>query len=156
MTGKAYFEVTHDERHPFSIDGERSHVQVLGTKFQVDESGAVSSVYVTSGKVLFTARGARDGVFLTKGQQAVLASGAKCPVMQQPRPEQVVWATHEFHFDDTPLTEVLRQLSAVYGKTFTASAIGKRLSGDFDATDEVQVITVIEQTLGVDIEDASR
>lgn len=152
MTGKAYFEVKHDAAHPFLIDGERSHVQVLGTKFQVDESGRGSSVYVVSGKVLFTAPGSSSGVFLTQGQQAVLGQGSKRPVVQQPRPEQVVWATHEFHFDDTPLPEVLRQLSAVYGHAFTASATNKRLTGDFDATDEQQVISIIEQTLGVDID----
>jgi transmembrane sensor len=52
MTGKIYFEVKHDNTHPFDITGDMSHVRVLGTKFQVAENRATSEVYVTSGKVI--------------------------------------------------------------------------------------------------------
>ena len=67
MKGCIYYQVKHDEQHPFDVVGEHGHVRVLGTQFMVDERTDVPEVMVTGGKVLFTARSSAEGVFLTKG-----------------------------------------------------------------------------------------
>lgn len=153
MTGCAYFQVKHDEKHPFDVDGERGHVRVLGTQFQVDERTEIPVVMVTSGMVFFSARDAKDGVLLTKGKQARLLQGADKPeMMGKCNVNEVAWATHRLHFDDTPLPKVLQELSKYGdGSELKASDMNKRLTGEF-CTDSIQrAIQVIEQTLDIKI-----
>lgn len=152
MKGCIYYQVKHDERHPFDVVGEHGHVRVLGTQFLVDERTDAPEVMVTSGKVLFMARNAQKGVFLTKGKKARLSQGAGVPqLLSDYDVNDVAWATHRLHFDDTPLTEVLENLSKLSGVQYTASDESKRLTGDFDTDSIPQVIQIIEETLGVTI-----
>lgn len=153
MKGCAYFQVRHDEQHPFDVKGERGYVRVLGTQFMVDERKKGSSaVLVTSGKVFFSARDSKEGVFLTKDMQAQLSQGAKKPtLLGRCDVNDVAWATHCLHFEDAPLTEVLEELTKLSGVHYTASDNTKRLSGDFVTDSLPQVIQVIEETLGVSI-----
>ena len=153
LEGCAFFQVKHDEEHPFDVRGERGHVRVLGTQFQVDERTDTPVVMVTSGKVFFSSKDTGKGILLTKGQQARLLMGADKPEMQGIcRVNDVAWATHQLHFDNTPLAEVLQELSRyANGKALTASAANKRLTGDFSTDSIQQAIQIIEQTLDVKI-----
>ncbi|MBQ9645317.1 MAG: DUF4974 domain-containing protein [Prevotella sp.] len=56
-----------------------------------------------------------------------------------------------FHFDDTPLPEVLEALSAHYGVTLTTDRPEQHLTGDFDADSLTTVIRMIEEVLDVKI-----
>ena len=154
MEGCAYFQVKHDEQHPFDVNGERGHVRVLGTQFMVDErnQGEVE-VMVTSGKVFFSARDSQEGVLLVKGKQARLASGDKKPeVISGYDVNDAAWATHQLHFVNTPLPEVLRRLSECNGGVdLHASDMSKHLTGDFTTDSLQQAIKIIEQTLDVRI-----
>lgn len=158
MTGCAYFQVKHDEKHPFDVDGERGHVRVLGTQFQVDERTDTPVVMVTSGMVFFSARDAKDGVLLTKGKQARLLQGADKPeMMGKCNVNEVAWATHRLHFDDTPLPEVLQELSKYGdGSELKASDTKKRLTGDFCTDSILRAIQIIEQTLDIKISSKAR
>lgn len=151
MHGKIYFEVKHDEAHPFDVRSREAHVRVLGTQFEVDERGAAASVFVTGGRVLFAAlHRDTEGVILGKGMKAVLPRGASRPVLSEDADiNEVAWATHKIHFSDAPMDEVLRVLGEYYGMRLTASDMSKRLTGDFDARNGQQVIQVIEETLGI-------
>lgn len=154
MEGCAYFQVRHDEQHPFDVDGERGHVRVLGTQFMVDERKAgTAEVMVTSGRVFFSARDSQKGILLTKGKRARLVSGAEQPELQSSCDvNDVAWATHQLHFENTPLSEVLRRLSECNGGVdLHASDMSKHLTGDFTTDSLLQAIKIIEQTLDVRI-----
>lgn len=56
-----------------------------------------------------------------------------------------------FHFDNTPLREVLDELSNYYGVTLTADQEDKRLTGDFEADSLNMTIRLIEEVLDVTI-----
>lgn len=154
MEGCAYFQVKHDEQHPFDVDGERGHVRVLGTQFMVDERKAgTAEVMVTSGRVFFSARDSQKGILLTKGKRARLVSGAEQPELQASCDvNDAAWATHQLHFVNTPLSEVLRRLSECNGGVdLHASDMSKHLTGDFTTDSLQQAIKIIEQTLDVRI-----
>lgn len=154
MEGCAYFQVRHDEQHPFDVDGERGHVRVLGTQFMVDERKAgTAEVMVTSGRVFFSARDSQKGILLTKGKRARLVSGAEQPELQASCDvNDMAWATHQLHFVNTPLSEVLRRLSECNGGVdLHASDMSKHLTGDFTTDSLLQAIKIIEQTLDVRI-----
>ena len=154
MEGCAYFQVKHDEQHPFDVDGERGHVRVLGTQFVVDERKAgTAEVMVTSGRVFFSARDSQKGVLLTKGKRARLVSGAEGPeLLASCDVNDAAWATHQLHFVNTPLSEVFRRLSECNGGVYLhASDMSKHLTGDFTTDSLQQTIKIIEQTLDVRI-----
>lgn len=159
MTGKVYFNVRHDDRAPFRVDAGSGFVKVLGTRFQVDALDS-TSVSVVSGKVLFTdSRSDGEGLILTKGQSAVLDPAASKPVEITPKhPNPAAWATGEFIYDNTPLPEVLSELSEYYGVTLVAFDAGhssgesRRLSGEFSTSSLQEILNLINSALGTDIQ----
>ncbi len=75
LEGEAFFEVTHDENHPFIVITEHTRTKVLGTSFNVrayrEETRKV--VTVETGAVLFkpTDEGVVDSLYLYKSDQGV-------------------------------------------------------------------------------------
>lgn len=159
MTGKVYFNVRHDDRAPFRVDAGSGFVIVLGTRFQVDSRDPIS-VSVVSGKVLFSAiRSGEEAMILTKGQSAVLDPAASKPVEITPKhPNPAAWATGEFIYDNTPLPEVLSELSEYYDVTLVAFDAGhssgesRRLSGEFSTSSLQEILNLINSALGTDIQ----
>lgn len=159
MTGKVYFNVRHDDRAPFRVDAGSGFVKVLGTRFQVDSRDPIS-VSVVSGKVLFSAiRSGEEALILTKGQSAVLDPAASKPVEITPKhPNTAAWATGEFIYDNTPLPEVLSELSEYYDVTLVAFDAGhssgesRSLSGEFSTSSLPEILNLINSALGSDIQ----
>ena len=159
MTGKVYFNVRHDDRAPFRVDAGSGFVKVLGTRFQVDSRDPIS-VSVVSGKVLFSAiRSGEEALILTKGQSAVLDPAASKPVEITPKhPNPAAWATGEFIYDNTPLPEVLSELSEYYAVTLVAFDAGhssgesRSLSGEFSTSSLPEILNLINSALGSDIQ----
>lgn len=159
MTGKVYFNVRHDDRAPFRVDAGSGFVKVLGTRFQVDSRDPIS-VSVVSGKVLFSAiRSGEEALILTKGQSAVLDPAASKPVEITPKhPNPAAWATGEFIYDNTPLPEVLSELSEYYDVTLVAFDAGhssgesRSLSGEFSTSSLQEILNLINSALGSDIQ----
>lgn len=159
MTGKVYFNVRHDDRAPFRVDAGTGFVKVLGTRFQVDALDS-TSVSVVSGKVLFTdSQSDGEGLILTKGQSAVLDPAASKPVEITPKhPNPAAWATGEFIYDNTPLPEVLSELSEYYDVTLVAFDAGhssgesRSLSGEFSTSSLQGILNLINSALGTDIQ----
>lgn len=153
MTGKVFFEVTKDEKHPFEVHGQLSRVTVLGTRFQVNESSQESNVYVVSGKVLFTAKEQADGVILTQGMEATLTYGELKPgVATLGRVNQTAWSTKTFFFDNTPISEVLSELSDFYRVQLSTDDTGKNLNGEFSTNSLEEIINLIENVLQIKIQ----
>ena len=187
MTGKVYFNVRHDDRAPFRVDAGSGCVKVLGTRFlgdahansvaepveahrrsdthghfgKLSDRGADSiSVSVVSGKVLFSAiRSGEEALILTKGQSAVLDPAASKPVEITPKhPNPAAWATGEFIYDNTPLPEVLSELSEYYDVTLVAFDAGhssgesRSLSGEFSTSSLPEILNLINSALGSDIQ----
>lgn len=159
MTGKVYFNVRHDDRALFRVDAGSGFVKVLGTRFQVDSRDPIS-VSVVSGKVLFSAiRSGEEALILTKGQSAVLDPAASKPVEITPKhPNPAAWATGEFIYDNTPLPEVLSELSEYYDVTLVAFDAGhssgesRSLSGEFSTSSLPEILNLINSALGSDIQ----
>lgn len=82
LTGKAYFSIHHDARHPFIIKGNLGKVQILGTVFQIDEQNKSSSiVYVITGKVSFSSLNNKGGLLLTEGMKSKLTNKNSKPML---------------------------------------------------------------------------
>ncbi|MEE3334729.1 MAG: FecR domain-containing protein, partial [Ruminococcus sp.] len=84
-----------------------------------------------------------------------ISSSATKPVKVGRLPSEnslTAWATHEFHFDGTPLPQVLDDLSAYYNVDLSCpGAQQKRLTADFHADDLDSIISMIDESLDVKI-----
>lgn len=155
MTGKAYFAIHHDARHPFTITDNDYIIRDIGTHLQVEESAAGTRLTVLEGAASFgSTRSGSTAVALRAGMSAMLTDGESSPRLDRKADlNSAAWATHEFHFIDTPLDDVLHTLSTYYHVHLTADNMSKRLTADFDTANLNSIITVIEQTLDVKIEE---
>ena len=154
MTGKAFFAIHHDASHPFTIADNDYIVRDIGTHLQVEESEAGTRLTVLEGAASFgSTRSGSTAVALRAGMSAMLTDGESSPRLDRKADlNSAAWATHEFHFIDAPLADVLHTLSTYYHVRLTADNMSKRLTADFDTANLNSIITVIEQTLDVKIE----
>ncbi|MGN1233143.1 MAG: FecR family protein [Candidatus Cryptobacteroides sp.] len=159
--GKVYFNVHRDESSPFSINAGNGYVRVLGTQFQVSRNDASVRVDVSSGKVLFAAghpdQADPSPVILTAGMSAILDAESPVPqIVEQGFGNFATWATQEFIFDNTPLEDVVAELSVYYGKDIIVNSPGdwktKCLTASFAADDIREILPIISSALDVDME----
>lgn len=159
LSGKVYFSVRRNVHSPFLATSNYAQVKVLGTEFEVDESrqDTATRVYVKSGKVVFKARYGKDGIILTKDMCGMLTHGDEMPVVSRPAfPNPSAWATGKFVYRNTPIEEVLKELSLYYGTPLYSSAHYRTITGEFKADSLEEIITLIEKTLDIKITKKSR
>lgn len=152
MTGKAFFQVTRNEARPFSVHTGVTEVMVLGTSFQVEERPSVTEVNVVTGKVLFTAGENKENVILTVGMSAFYVLAKKeITVVTEEDANKLSWKTGLLRFQDTPLEQVMADLSAYYGVRVLnrTKSQGAKLTATFNNLPLDEVLRVVNQTLDV-------
>lgn len=117
LKGEAFFTVQHNEALPFLVITDNAEVKVLGTTFLVNSYEVFVNVAVVTGKVNVTYKytvESNNQITLNKGQQVLLARGRfhRSPVTNA---NFMAWATGQLVFNNTPLPEVLEDLSRYYG-----------------------------------------
>lgn len=151
LRGKAYFTVYHDPQHPFLVRTDNGNIQVLGTKFQVENQVRGTQVLVDKGKVNFYKSVPDKGIFLTSGMGALLGE-------EKDKPQQIVhtenatsWATGVFHFNHTPIKQALEDISLYCGVTLYTDSSDKNISGDIEITDAEEAKEILESLFGIKI-----
>jgi transmembrane sensor len=117
LKGEAFFEVVHNEEQPFEITIDDVIIKDIGTSFNVraiPESNIIE-VLVESGEVQFYSTG-NKGLTLVKGEKAVYDKISRKFTKSIPDPVEntTSYKSHIFHFNGTPLREVIRQINNVY------------------------------------------
>lgn len=83
LTGEAYFDVTHDKKHPFIVNANKLDVQVYGTKFNVSnyQEDDVTDVVLVEGSVSMKETGLvgknKNEFFLTPGYKGTFVKQNK-------------------------------------------------------------------------------
>ena len=76
MTGKAYFAIHHDARHPFTITDNDYIIRDIGTHLQVEESEGITQLTVLEGAASFgSTRSGNTAIALRAGMSATLSQG---------------------------------------------------------------------------------
>lgn len=153
IKGKVFLDIKHDASNPFTIIDRNYTINDIGTKLMVEETPTGTTVYVTEGTVYFASTANnKPGITLNESDAATITAHGNGPTrIAHPAENATTWATGQFHFDNSPLPDVLRDLSAYYGVQLSCTNKDKNLSGDFDADNLDEVIAIIEQTLNVRI-----
>lgn len=117
LNGEAFFEVSHDEEHPFIVETYACDVEVLGTKFDV-LADAARKEFVTSlvdGKVRVTDRMDRKNQVLLRPNEQVSSIGGQLVVGRIPEYEEFQWRDGLIAFRDAGFMELIREFEKYYG-----------------------------------------
>ncbi|MDR0892182.1 MAG: FecR domain-containing protein [Mediterranea sp.] len=115
LTGEAYFDVSHDEKHPFVIQTDGMSITVRGTKFNVEAfpDSEETNVSLLEGSVALQT--ATEHSVLTPGETAVYNKrDRRLSIEQTDVRFATSWATDRLQFSQQPLREVCRYLAKWY------------------------------------------
>lgn len=156
LEGAAYFDVTHDDAHPFTVRAAGAEIRDIGTAFTVktDAVGGVS-VAVTHGVVAVRDSAVEAAaVELRAGDRGVVSGGAVAVARGTVTDNDLEWTRGQLSYRDAPLSEVQADLKRWYGLTLqVADTALWRLTVTMPVqVDSARVISTIAALLGADAE----
>lgn len=119
LEGEAYFEVAHDKHSPFVVYSRNIKVQVLGTKFNVN-SYDPEHVFVTLAEGKVSVSSLYENKILLPGDQAEISTTQALSDVKKVNVNiYTSWVTGTFEFNDTPMEDIVTQLSLWYNVNIT-------------------------------------
>ncbi len=163
LSGKAFFNVKRDTKHRFIVEANRGGVEVLGTKFSVNElKNKDVRVYVLSGRVkVFLVRASKDtlSLIITNGEKALIKASSDTIIKKNPNVSAFhsINKTNIIHktitFRNMDLSTIMAKLERYYSVNIKIDdAVDKKLrfSSSFKDNSLNEILTVITQTMNLD------
>lgn len=117
LTGRAYFAVSHRDGEPFRIRVPTGTVEVLGTRFEVQNREGATRVAVVEGEVRVRSSGGR--VKVSANEIAQITTRGQLQVERVDDVFQVVdWLGRFLAFESTPLRDVAAEFHERFGIEF--------------------------------------
>jgi ferric-dicitrate binding protein FerR (iron transport regulator) len=165
LTGHAYFDVTHDAGHPFRVWAGGVLAEDIGTRFDIRAYArdSVTRLVVADGAVAMRTRrvwadGSDDkavplsAVLVTRGMMATAGADGVVRVRSGVATDRYLsWSDGRLAFDDTPLPEVVAELSRWYDLDIRLGdprLASRTLTASFDDP-PAAVLVALEGALGV-------
>ncbi|MFC5284427.1 FecR family protein [Pedobacter alpinus] len=156
LIGEAYFEVKHDESHPFIVKSGELITTVYGTSFNVRayRNDSEISVAVQSGKVgVNHLSGKQVTQFLLPKDKLVYELNSKLFKRKNIAVEEVnSWIEGALVFDQTPINEVFQTLSRKFGVQInTEKLIAKdcKLTAKFENNSLTKVLETLKLLMNI-------
>ncbi|MDP9574013.1 UNVERIFIED_ORG: transmembrane sensor [Agrobacterium larrymoorei] len=153
LKGEAYFDVKHDQAHPFQVAGDYGKVEVRGTAFSVRTDSSQTTVVLERGLVDVTCLCASRGEAQLLAGQTVTASATALSEISSSDPSRVLaWRNGRIAFDDVRLGSVIDELGRYYhGRVFIASNRVEQLvvSGNYRLDNIEGAIRTLADAAGV-------
>ncbi|MEP3389900.1 MAG: FecR domain-containing protein [Reichenbachiella sp.] len=153
LKGEAYFEVAHNPEQPFLIETDEVEVQVLGTKFNVNNTNKDSVVVsVDSGKVRMSVGGKEE--ILTAGYRGVYYRSTELLVKIETANTGMhnYWRTKTLAFKGATVSEAVNAIQKVYGvkvKLSNPEIANCKINVDFENEEIEHVLEIIGETLNL-------
>lgn len=115
LEGEAWFDVKHDEEHPFEIRSGIALTKVLGTSFNLSAYPAENyiEVVLNSGKVEFHSDVTREQIILLPSERLVCQNGKTSRSHVDPE-KYSAWTEGKLVFRGDPMAEVARRIERWY------------------------------------------
>jgi transmembrane sensor len=156
LSGEAFFEVTHNAHHAFTVQVNDVTIRDVGTGFNVRSTNGTTEIIVETGAVLVTAGSDAGAVKATAGEKVlVTADGAKITRTPVSNRLYQYYRTKSFLCRKTPLSELIVALNEAYGTNIVAQneAINRlQITATFDNEDLDSILAVITRTFGLNIQ----
>lgn len=144
VKGEVFFDVAHDEAHPFVVSTGRGDVRVLGTRFNLtDYVGTPLAATLVEGRIRFHTPDGRDYDVRPSQQLTFDEAGGTVDVQTVDVSVYTAWVDHQFVFRNQSLEDILTTLSRWYDfhPVFADDSLrGIRLSGRLYRGDDIRVL----------------
>ena len=156
LLGEAFFEVTHNEKAPFSVQSPLLTVKVLGTKFNMKTyCGGSAVVSLAEGKVMVESNNPKTSMILKPNEQAEYSESTGLRLIKYVDMDLVSsWVEGEAAFVNKSLKEIARSLERKFDvriiitdSTLASEIFTCRFKGS--ATIE-QVLILLKETRRID------
>jgi transmembrane sensor len=156
MTGRVFFHVFRDERHPFLVNAGIVTVKVLGTQFTVNRMKVKTQVLLTHGKVLVKTRKINHDVLLQKsGDQVIVQNDGEEKENNVKASLYASWLNKKIYFNDCTVKEVCDMLYDSYNlqvDIHPADLLSKKLYGSAPSDDPRLIAQALAQILHVEVQ----
>lgn len=133
FSGEAYFNISHDKRHPFIIHTPNLEVKVVGTEFNftTDAGDDLSVLYLVAGGVEMHSVITGDKIMVKPGEKAVFSNTTGTFSITRPDENEnlTAWYSGEIRFESEPLDKVIQFLEKHYGCRLEKIQVPDSLSG---------------------------
>lgn len=161
LNGEAFFDVKHDNEHPFIIKTGNVLTKVLGTSFNVKayDNSERAEVSVITGKVLVYLDQKNDHkhnteVYLLPNQKAVY-SKATTDLHKEKDQSLKIWEKDNFSFEDTPIQEVVKVLEKhflVHIQILNPEIKKYTLKADFNKQNLPNILELLSKSMDISYE----
>lgn len=162
LDGEAYFDVAHNSGKPFVVTtGNDVEIRVLGTKFNLEAyaSDSIVRASLLEGRIsMHIGDGTSEGrqLFMEPNDEICYNTQTDAVVRNNDSMlSGIEWMNNTFVFRDTPLPEVIRQLSHNFGTNFTIEDVELRtylFTGTFDNRELPLILEYMKISSGIDIQ----
>lgn len=133
FSGEAYFNISHDKRHPFIIHTPNLEVKVVGTEFNftTDAGDDLSVLYLVAGGVEMHSGITGDKIMVKPGEKAVFSNTTGTFSITRPDENEnlTAWYSGEIRFESEPLDKVIQFLEKHYGCRLEKIQVPDSISG---------------------------
>lgn len=117
-SGEMYIEVAPDKKKPFYVHTSDFNVKVYGTKFNISAyTDSPQSVVLVEGRVSLQTASKKE-TFLAPSEQAVFSDNSTFHTQKVDVNQFISWKNGYLEFNQTPMTEVLKQVGRYYNLSF--------------------------------------
>jgi transmembrane sensor len=152
LSGEAYFNVKHETQKAFIVEAEGTRIKDIGTAFNIKaypDSNLVK-VFVESGEVMFYTKD-DPGIKLTRGETGFYNKSSRSfKKVNQEESNILSYKTKVFVFQNSRLSEVIRELNSVYQSNIRLSSsdlLNCKITVRFENEDLDRIVGVIGETL---------
>ncbi len=143
IDGEGYFSVANDAQRPFKVVSHGQEIDVLGTEFNISayRDDAETKTTLVEGMVRVSNLESKTAKLLSPGEQSAVR-GATTETRRVEVEPYTAWKDGVFHFDNTPLEAMLRQLARWYEVdiVYESSAPKERFSGQLPRNVTMQTV----------------
>lgn len=120
LEGEAWFEVKHDEKHPFNIKAGNSTIYDLGTKFNLSAYPIEDYVEVVllEGKIEFDINNSGEKEIILPSERLILEKGKTTKSVVDPS-KYNSWINGQLAFREDSMAEVVRRIERWYNVKIT-------------------------------------
>ena len=154
LVGEAFFEVTHNPDQPFIVSAGDTKTEVLGTSFNLKNGeGELLELILITGKVRFV-KGNQQAL-LTPGQKIKVSDDGMVLKSINNQTNFMSWKTRKLIFENTPMEEVLGDISKLYGvvlEIMDKDFLGCTITTTFENETLEQVLDTIASFFSIEIQ----
>jgi ferric-dicitrate binding protein FerR (iron transport regulator) len=152
LSGEAFFEVAHDQQHPFFVEAGGVKVECKGTKFNVNAYSEDEYVEVVLAEGLVSVSSDHESVDLYPNQMAQYIKKTNRLSKKEVESQNYCdWVNGYLYFDNQRFADIVKTISRTYGVTvniYSAKLKNDRFTGSIHQSDIKDVLNVLSSASG--------